>query len=252
MYKQLNNLDIMPSFLPSKHKSTKKFFWAITSQTECVVSGFVRRCISINHKEMTRCEQVKLLIAKFAATTFVDSKILKFSEIDSFLSLLSNQFDNEKLFFHLAHRGSDHAFDIKRLRSQLLGLYDNYVLLLETNHGSVFGVCDHRFDFVLRAKDLYLPKIYVRSRRNSYIRDYRNEFQIKSTNCMLKICEYPHLKDDNLCVGVSGFNANRLCGGLDGTFYNGHQGFRFRVIDYELFVFNDENSMEWSDDGDIS
>eukprot|EP01084_Bolivina_argentea_P091863 165328_1 len=246
----------MTALLPSRHKSTKKFFWAITSQTECFICGYFR--IFLDNSTMNQFpESIKLLVAKFSSDVFIDSKILKFNEIDLFLSLLSNQWNNKKLFLNLIHRGSDNNFDINELFDTLNDNECNeYIIILETNHGSVFGIYNkfdaskkssssivdritgHKgFEFVLRAKHLYLPKIYPSNSSVSYLNRYIgvNIGDITSKNCSIKFCNNPQLNDNNLCIGIAGFNANKLCGGFSSTRYMTYQAFKFRVIDYELF-----------------
>lgn len=242
----------MATFIPSKHKSTKKFFWAITSQTESFLSGYLRLIISL----ISYPESIKLLIAKFSCNMFIDSKILKFNEIDPFLSLLSNQWSNNKLHFELLHRGSDNKFDVKLLKTQIFDKYNEYIFLIESDRGNTFGIYNnfktssinnqyefnhYGFEFVINSQTHYLPKLFPPRRSEAfYYRSGWGQFQgnfifIRSKNCYIALPQQQVIYNDSLCIGHTGFNANQLCGGIDSTHFMNHQAFRFKVIEYEVY-----------------
>ena len=236
----------MSHFGTKKHKSTKKFFWAITTQTELFVSGYVRE-----FSEPTTPDSIKLLISKFSSTLFIDTKILKFSEIDSMLSLLSNQWNNMNLHLTLLHRGSENNFNIKHLVTEILEELDEFIVLFHTNHGHVFGIYkryettssdEKGYEFVIRSKNHYLPKVFGAKgkHRKNWI-GYGGDTAIQSQNCFIV---FPQNDAFNaLCAGRTGFSANQLCGGNDSKLCLCHFAFQFDVLEYEVFARKCDDSL---------
>lgn len=246
----------MATFVAPKHKSTKKFFWAITSQIESFLSGYLRISLS---NQSSFPESIKLLVAKFACNLFIDSKILRFNEIDPFLSLLSNQFNDNKLHFKLLHRGSDNNFNVKLLRDDIFNKYTEYIILISTSHGNTFGIYNnfkkinnnnqnqshpyyhYGFEFVVNSPNHYLPKLFApRTNERLYYQSCWGRFEsnftyIRSKNCFIALPEQDLTSNDSFCVGNVGFHANNLCGGIDSSHFMNHQAFKFKIIDYEIF-----------------
>ena len=236
----------MAHFIAKKHKSTKKFFWAITTQTELFVTGYLRE--SFKHI-FTNSVDIILLISKFSSALFIDTKILNFSEIDPMLSLLSNQFGNTNIHLTLLHRGSENKFDTKRLVTEILDELDEFIILFETNHGHVFGIYisekERGWEFVIRSKTHYLPKVFAANKKRM-IWVFDNDIGFTSENCCIL---FPDNDVANvLCVGRSGFRTNQLCGGNDSKLYLSHFSFQFEALEYEVFVKKNMNATPVIDD----